>query len=240
MTIGSIIIRFPKHKYCQMSSYVVMKILESTPSRYDKGIRMLSLGRLEKIYDHLTSFIEKGQKILDIGCGTGALTLRAAHNEAIVKAIDINPGMLEIAKKRAKKSRLNKNIEFSEQGVAELGSESPETYDAIMSGLCFSELSEDEIRYTLTEVIPKILKPGGLLLIADEARPENIFLRLLVWLLRSPLVIITYLFTQTTTKAVKQLPRKVRDAGFIIEQVKQNKTGNFIELVARKVNHIST
>ena len=223
-----------------MSSYVVMKILESTPSRYDKGIRMLSLGRLEKIYDHLTSFIEKDQKILDIGCGTGALALRAAHNEAIVKAIDINPGMLEIAKKRAKIAGLDKNIEFSEQGMAETVLESPETYDVIISGLCFSELSEDEIRYALTEVIPKILKPGGLLLIADEARPENIFLRLLVWLIRSPLVIITYLFTQTTTKAVKQLPRKVRDAGFIIEQVKKNKMGNFIELVARKAKHIST
>ncbi|NOY36189.1 MAG: methyltransferase domain-containing protein [Chlorobi bacterium] len=211
-----------------------MKILESSPSRYDRGIRILSLGKLDKIYDHLASYIRQGQRVLDIGCGTGALTLRAANNKAIVKAIDINPGMLEIARQRAQKAGLEKNIEFSEKGVAELNDEPPEAFDVVMSGLCFSELSKDEIHYALNEILPKILKPGGLLLIADETRPENIFLRSLLWLLRLPLVIITYILTQTTTSAVRQLPEKVERAGFTIETVHQNTLGNFIELIAKK------
>ncbi len=74
-----------------------MNILESTPSRYDKGIRIFTLGKIDKIYDHLTSYIKEGQKILDIGCGTGALTLRAAQKGAKVKGIDVNPQMLAIA-----------------------------------------------------------------------------------------------------------------------------------------------
>jgi len=74
-----------------------MKILESAPSRYDQGIRILTLGRLDKVYNRLTSHIKKGQNILDLGCGTGALTLRAAQKSAKVKGIDINPQMLEIA-----------------------------------------------------------------------------------------------------------------------------------------------
>ncbi len=66
-----------------------MKIFESAPDRYDKGIRILTLGRLDKVYNHLTSYIKSGQRVLDIGCGTGALTLRAAQRSSKVKGIDV-------------------------------------------------------------------------------------------------------------------------------------------------------
>jgi len=89
-----------------MSVYILMKILESAPSRYDRGIYILTLGKLDKVYDRLTSRIKKGQTILDLGCGTGALTLRAVQKGAKVKGIDINPQMLEIAQKRAIKKNL--------------------------------------------------------------------------------------------------------------------------------------
>lgn len=102
-----------------MSTYILMKILESSPSRYDKGIHILTLGRLNKAYERLTSYIRKGDKVLDIGCGTGALTLRAAQKDARVKGIDINPQMLEIAQKRINKANLTQNVELSEMGVKE-------------------------------------------------------------------------------------------------------------------------
>ena len=50
-----------------MSTYVMMKILESAPKRYDWGIRLLTLGKLDKIYDRLASRIKKGDKVLDLG-----------------------------------------------------------------------------------------------------------------------------------------------------------------------------
>jgi len=210
-----------------------MKILESAPERYDRGIRILTLGKLDKIYDNLVSFIKKGQKVLDLGCGTGALTFRAAEIGAKVKGIDVNPQMLEIAEKQATRADLAQNIELYEMGVAELGSEESESYDVVMAGLCFSELSEDEIVFTLGE-IKRILKPDGLLLIGDEVKPGNILKMIFNWLIRFPLVIITYMVAQTTTRAVKNLPEKIADTGFLIESVKLNKMGNFIELVAVK------
>jgi demethylmenaquinone methyltransferase/2-methoxy-6-polyprenyl-1,4-benzoquinol methylase len=97
-----------------------MKILESTPSRYDRGIYILTLGRLEKVYNRLISHIKKGQTILDLGCGTGALTLRAAQKGAKVKGIDINAQMLEIAQKQAIKKNIIQNIKLCGMGVAEL------------------------------------------------------------------------------------------------------------------------
>lgn len=220
-----------------MSTYILMKILESAPDRYDWGIRILTLGRLDKAYDRLTAYIKKGQIVLDIGCGSGALTLKAAEKGAKVKGIDVNPQMLEIAQMRASEANLTQNIELCEMGVTELGSEKEESYDVIMSGLCFSELNDDELFYTLKEV-KRILKIGGLLLIADEVIPKSSFKRMLNWPIRFPLAIITCLIAQTSTNAIKNLPEKVNEAGLQVESIRYNKTGNFIELVAKKPEEV--
>ncbi len=218
-----------------MSTYIFMKVLESTPSRYDRGIRILTLGRLDKVYDRLVAHLKNGQRVLDIGCGTGALTLRAARKGAMVKGIDVNPQMLEIVRQKVAKAGLTQKLELVEMGVAELGSEASNTYDAVMSGLCFSELTEDEVTYTLPEVT-RTLKPGGLLLVADEVRPRSIALRLISWLAKLPLVIITYLVTQTTTSAVSDLTDRVSKAGLSIESIHLSKMQDFMEMVAKKPN----
>jgi len=210
-----------------------MKVLESAPARYDRGIRMLTLGRLDNTYDLLASYVREGRRALDIGCGTGALTLRAAAKGAHVKAIDVNPQMMEIAEKRAAEAELVHAIEFCEMGVAELEGEDPASYDVVMSGLCFSELTQNEVAYTLTQAI-RMLKPGGLLLIADETTPKNIVKRIFHGLLRLPLVIITYIITQTTTHAVKNLPEQVKEAGFHVESLTTSLLDTFVVLVARK------
>ena len=209
-----------------------MKILESAPSRYDQGIRILTLGKLDKVYNRLTSHIKKGQRILDLGCGTGALTLRAAQKGAKVKGIDINPQMLGIAQKQAIKKNLLKNINLSEMGLAELGNEKSDIYDVVMSGLCFSELTKSELIFTLKEV-NRILKPNGLLLVADEVKPKNVPKRILNGILRFPLVIITYLITQTTIHAIDNLTEKIKESGLLIESARLNNIGNFIEVVAK-------
>jgi len=51
-----------------MSTYILMKFLESAPERYDRGIRILTLGKLDKSYDRLLSEIKEGWKVLDIDC----------------------------------------------------------------------------------------------------------------------------------------------------------------------------
>jgi len=216
-----------------VSTYVLMRILESAPSRYDQGLRILTLGRLDQVYDRLASHVEQGQRVLDLGCGTGALTLRAAHRGARVKGIDVNAQMLEIARARTEEAKLAGRVELCEMGVAELENEAAECYDVVMSGLCFSELTEDELGYALKEV-RRILKPGGILLVADEVRPGSVWKRIVSSLMRVPLAVIAYLVTQTTTKAVEDLPQRAEEAGLLIESVRLNKLGTLIELVARK------
>ncbi len=216
-----------------MSTYILMKILESAPHRYDRGIRLLTWGRLARAYERLAAYIKEGQKVLDLGCGTGALTLRAARRGARVKAIDVNAEMLAVARERVAAAGLAGRVELAEAGVAELGAEGGESYDVVTSGLCFSELSADELRYTLREV-NRILKAGGLLLVADEVRPKRFWKRVFVLLLRLPLAAITYLLTQTTTTAVKDLRVRIGEAGFVVVSSRSSRTEDFVEVVARK------
>jgi demethylmenaquinone methyltransferase/2-methoxy-6-polyprenyl-1,4-benzoquinol methylase len=215
-----------------MSTYVLMRILESAPHRYELGIKLLTLGRLEGAYDRIADRVEEGERVLDIGCGTGALSLRAAERGARVLGIDINPEMLAMARKRIREAGLTERIELREMGLAEIDSLEEGSFDVVMSGLCFSELGEDEIAFALQE-IRRILSPGGSLMIADEIRPSNPLPRIAHRLVRAPLVALTYLLTGQTTHALENFPERVTGAGFSIESLRTSVRGSFLELVAR-------
>ena len=214
-------------------SYVLMKILESAPYRYDKGIKILTLGKIDKAYDRLIDKIDKDDKVLDIGCGTGMLSFRAALKGAHVTGIDINPEMLEIAKKRIEEFEVKDRIKFIEMGVAEMERFEIESFDVIMSGLCFSELSDDEISFALKQV-ERILKNEGKFLLIDEIKSKSIIKRIINVLFRIPLVILTYILTQTTSRALKNIENKIIDSGFIIQSRKSNFLDNFVELIVTK------
>jgi len=190
-----------------MNAYILMRMLESAPGRYDKGIRIISLGRLDEAYDRLASYIRRGQRVLDVGCGTGALTLRAAMRGAKVKGIDVNPGMLEAARRKIAEAGLMDNVELSEKDVAELWDEEPESYDVVTCGLVLSELGDDELSYAPGE-IRGLLKPGGLLLVIDIVVPRNPFNRAVNVLVGLPLRAAIYLLTRTTVRPIKSLPKK--------------------------------
>lgn len=194
---------------------------------------MLTLGRLDGVYDRLISFVGDGQRVLDVGCGTGALALRAAAKGAWVKGIDVNPQMLEIARSRARQAKLEHQVEWAEMGVAELDNEEAGSYDVVVSGLCFSELTADEISFALQQA-GRVLKRGGLLLLADEVVPDDLLQRVLNAVLRIPLSVVVYLWTQDTTHAVVDLPHKVREAGFVVESTRLQNLGSLLELVARR------
>ncbi len=215
-----------------MSTLLLMKLFETTPGRYDRGIRLLTGGKLDDLYDRLTAHVVGGDRVLDMGCGTGALALRAAKQGAKVKAIDINPGMLEAARAKAKEALLSENIEFVEMGVAELGSEADRTYNAVMSGLCLSELTEEELNFTVKE-ISRILKPEGLFHVVDEVRPRSFIRRVPQGLFRTILKLFVFLVCGTTTRALKNFPGKLEQAGFTIVSFELNKNQNLLAMTAR-------
>jgi len=210
-----------------------MRVLESAPARYDEGMRLLTFGRVDRAYDRLVSHVHKGMRVLDIGCGTAGLALRAARRGARLKGIDINAAMLEVAGERVRRAGLTEAIALVEQGVAELDAEPDAAYDAVMSGLCFSELSDDEIAFTLQEA-RRLLRPGGRLLIADEVEPTGAARRRLLALARAPFAAAAYLISGRTTHGVARLPERVAEAGFSVDSVRRSLLSTFCELVATK------
>ena len=217
-----------------MSSYIYMKILESQPQRYDRGIALLSLGAARRTQQRLVAQnVHADMQVLEIGCGTGSLALLAARAGAHVQGFDVAPGMLEVARRKIEAERLDDRIELLEMGVAGMDGFADESFDLVMATLVFSELSSDEQRYALTQA-HRVLRPGGRLALADEARPEARAQRLLHGLVRFCLLIVTFALTQTTTRAVEGLAEQVARAGFQIETQERSSLGSFLYLIARK------
>jgi len=52
-----------------MTQLVLMRFLESSPWRYDKGMRLITMGRITKIYDYVASFLEGKSRVLDLCSG---------------------------------------------------------------------------------------------------------------------------------------------------------------------------
>jgi len=155
-----------------------------------------------------------GARILDIGCGTGALSIACAARGATVVGIDINAGMLEVARAKSPPPGGGGRVEWLELGAVEIEDRFGEAvFDAIVSCLMFSELAPQEQSYVL-RIARSRLKPGGMLVLADEVLPSTVIGRLWHRLSRWPLALVTYVLTQTTTRPVRDLAVRVREAGF--------------------------
>ncbi len=220
-----------------MFSYIFMKILESRPERYDSGIAFLSGGHATKIRKQIVKkFITPGMNILDLGCGTGVLLCEAANAGASATGIDISADMLRIARKRVLTNGLQKTTTLINAGATELENLFPgQSFDVITSTLVFSELYADE-RLLVLGQIKRLLKPQGKLIIACEVLPKGRLKRMLHFLIRFPLSILTYLIAQTGTKPMKNLPGEVSISGFSDIETELSFLDSFMVLQANNNN----
>jgi ubiquinone/menaquinone biosynthesis C-methylase UbiE len=216
-------------------SFVYMKVLESAPERYDRGMRLLTLGRLERVHRDIAARLNDGDRVLDLGCGTGALVAAMAHKGVWVTGIDISLPMLSLAAQRVRNEGLEEQVELKEMGAVDLDTAFPDgCFDAVVSTLVFSELSDDEIAYTLTEC-QRILGTGGRLLVADEVMPDSTLGRVGTFLFRLPFAVAAFVLTQNTTHRVARLDRRIERAGFRILDTRRYLAGTLRLFIAEKV-----
>jgi ubiquinone/menaquinone biosynthesis C-methylase UbiE len=105
-------------------------------------------------------------------------------------------------------------LALHEMAAAEIADRFPAgSFDVVAGTLILSEMSEDEQAYVL-EAALRLLRPGGRLVVADEVRPETLWGRIKYGAMRWPAAAVTYLLTQTSTRAIRDLPGRIRAAGF--------------------------
>jgi arsenite methyltransferase len=110
--------------------------------------------------------VDKGDEVLDVGCGAGVDTLFSAMMTGPtgkVVGIDLTPAMLKRAKKNLSKTDL-KNVAFKEGSVENLPF-ADEDFDVVTSNGALN-LVPDKAR-AFGEIY-RVLKPGGRLMVADE------------------------------------------------------------------------
>lgn len=211
-----------------MSTLVYMKLLEQTPAKYDRGMRLLTLGRIDRIKREIAStWVEPGDAVLEIGCGTGRLAALLLERGAHIVGIDVSEPMLSVAREAVAEAEL---VHLTATEIDSLG---VERFDKIISTLTFSEFSDDELAYVL-KASRSLLKAGGRLIVADEVLPTSWWQRIPFYLVRWPLSALTFLLTQNTTHALRSFESQLADAGFQVLSGERYLLGTLALVVAEK------
>ncbi|HBQ14715.1 MAG TPA: hypothetical protein DEF51_27510 [Myxococcales bacterium] len=158
-----------------------------------------------RLIDEVT---ESRGRILDLGCGTGTLTIELAKRRwgCEVHGLDGDPEALGIARRKAE--RADVEIIFHEGLAQELPLPSSH-FDVVVSSLVFHHLSTDVKRQAL-ERVADVLVPGGRLLLVDWGRPHGPFMR-------AAFVAVQLLdgFATTTDNVRGRLPGLMAEAGLV-------------------------
>ncbi|BBY22652.1 class I SAM-dependent methyltransferase [Mycobacterium stomatepiae] len=130
---------------------------------YDLIARLMGLG---SVYRKLVSQadISDGQRVLEIGCGTGnlAIHVKRTHPCADVTGCDPDPRILAVAKRKA--NRLT-GIRF-DQGYAERLPYADGEFDRVLSSMMLHHVNDDAKPRAAAEIF-RVLRPGGRLHLVD-------------------------------------------------------------------------
>jgi demethylmenaquinone methyltransferase/2-methoxy-6-polyprenyl-1,4-benzoquinol methylase len=199
-----------------MSSLALMRLLESAPDRYDAGMRAITLGRVTHLHASVAraAVIRPETQVLEIGCGTGAVTERLVALGARVTALDQSPEMLELAQRRLADVPPDR-VSWLERTASEIDALPEASFDAVVASFCLSDMSVGERSFTLRQAA-RLLRAGGTLAVADEVIPERIGERLLHALLRLPQWLVGWLLAGATSHPIRDLSGEIRAAGFAV------------------------
>lgn len=150
-------------------------------SFYDILTGLLFLGREETVRKMIVDLarVQPGEKVLDVGCGTGNLTIQAkswAGSTGEVHGIDAAPEMIHRAHRKA--ARAGVDVDFKVGLVEDIPFPDDE-FDVVLSSLMIHHVPGDDLKRKGFAEMHRVLKPGGRLLVVDFVPPTQPVLRAL-------------------------------------------------------------
>lgn len=193
---------------------------------YDVILNLIGFGeeQREKIVKLLD--LKPGERLLDVGCGTGTLlkVARQSHPDNEMVGIDIDKKVLEIAKSK---------LAFTGIQLINTGAENlrfpDKSFDVVVSTLIFHHLPTEIKRKALLE-IKRVLKPNGRFLLVDFGKIVGA-LKIVYYLE----VIIRLPEAKTAKDNVEgKIPNFLQEAGFEFKEVSSRYLG-IQYLLAKKI-----
>jgi ubiquinone/menaquinone biosynthesis C-methylase UbiE len=148
--------------------------MEKMVPSYDSYMKKMTFGRERVLREETVNLaqVKAGDCVLEIGCGTGTLTLAAKRKTgASGKAfgIDIIPGMIEASQLKAAQAK--EDITFQSGSIDDIPFPANQ-FDVVMCSFMIFHMSETTRRKGIAE-IHRVLRPQGRLLVLDMALPAQ-------------------------------------------------------------------
>jgi ubiquinone/menaquinone biosynthesis C-methylase UbiE len=127
----------------------------------------------------LLAQVKAGDTVLDVGCGSGRLTMAAqgwSGADGQVVGLDPSPEMIQVARQNADRAGLKTKFEL---GAVESLPFPDASFDVVLNRLMLHHLPGDLKQRGLAEM-HRVLKPGGLCLVVDFEPPKSGLLRMVV------------------------------------------------------------